>query len=323
MLGDINQDGIIDQTDVDLCRNSYLGTVTLTSEQIKLGDIDEDGTISLNDMVLIEDYINEPDKSQYIGKVGTKITTQITWMYFDEEEGNIDIASNTSLGLVKGTAYNSTTKAGFGKVSVDSKTGEMTVNGLDTLEYIPLAGTETNKPVTGTVVFDSGSGGDIKGELKVGSYYTMRGLPVNSGHQGRLEFAGWNNVGAGVDELVDISFSQYKNNTLENEALILDENGNTILPRSLTVSRSYKNTLVMGGDSDNRDDIWIDNRSPDGTVDSHMNLHKPGILGISKTYNGLSPIYYGGVGLAQISETTYKATMQWNNNEECVEFVFA
>ena len=326
LLGDVNQDGIIDATDAQLIDNYLSDPVTnpLTPSQLILADVNKDGKVRLNDSSDLKNYnsLSPNDKADYTGLIGTTVTNQITWAYFDEEEGNIDIASNTSLGLVKGTAYNSTTKAGFGKVSVDSTTGEMTVNGLDTLEYIPLAGTETNKPVTGTVVFDSGSGGDIKGELKVGSYYTMRGLPVNSGHQGRLEFAGWNNVGAGVDELVDISFSQYKNNTLENEAFILDENGNTILPGFLTVSRSYKNTLVMGGkDSDNRNDIWIDNRSPDGTVDSHMNFMKSGILGITKA-DGLS----GGIGLAQntvLNGGSYKATMQWNNDEECVEFVFA
>lgn len=359
LLGDINQDGIIDQTDVDLCRNSNLGTVTLTSEQIKLGDIDEDGTISLNDVVLIEDYINEPDKSQYIGKVGTKITTQITWTYFDEEEGNIDIASNTSLGLVKGTAYNSTTKAGFGKVSVDSKTGEMTVNGLDTLEYVPLAGTEPitlfnsttdltlpshkdGKPVTGMIQIADDVGG-ISGIIGRSDDYRIIGRSTGNG-LGYLEIATSDN---GSGPIYIRQYNLHTNNgimdnrmsrkdflagdTTKNAVIrtvtVLDENGDTLLPQRLTVSEENNTRIVMGSGSINsgvEDQFsWIDHRKKDNTLINSIGFDNEGMIMVLKGIIGLGTS--DGSNTEVVDNKKYlkpRSKMQWNEDEDCIEFVF-
>lgn len=357
LLGDINQDGIIDQTDVDLCRNSNLGTVTLTSEQIKLGDIDEDGTISLNDMVLIEDYINEPDKSQYIGKVGTKITTQITWMYFDEEEGNIDIASNTSLGLVKGTAYNSTTKAGFGKVSVDSTTGEMTVNGLDTLEYIPLAGTEPitlfnsttdltlpshkdGKPVTGMIQIADDVGG-ISGIMGRSDNYRIMGRSTGN-DLGYLEIATSDNGSEPIyirqynldtnDRMSrkDFLAGDTTKNGVIRTATVLDENGDTLLPQNLTVSEENNTRIVMGSGSINsgiEDQYsWIDHRKKDNTLINSLGFDNEGMIMALKGIIGLGSSDVSKKGNTEVVDNKKylkpRSKMQWNEDEDCIEFVF-
>lgn len=355
LLGDVNQDGIIDATDAQLIDNYLSDPVTnpLTPSQLILADVNKDGKVGLNDSSDLKNYnsLSPNDKADYTGLIGTTVTNQITWAYFDEEEGNIDIASNTSLGLVKGTAYNSTTKAGFGKVSVDSTTGEMTVNGLSSLDYIPLAGTEpmttgmnsvtstpNGKPVTGMIQMANDKAG-ISG--LIGGNVSYRIIGRSNGHdKGFLEIATSDNGNEPIyvrqyaisNSTTSINDCQKdflagnltsSNFNLHRTLVLLNEKGSTLLPVDITVTNGATNTLRMGGGDTNSthgDYVWFDNRSSDNnTVHSAMNLFKDGILKVTK-----AGIPFGGIALGTSTNKQIhgKSVMQWNQNEECIEFVF-
>lgn len=57
-LGDVNNDDVISQADIDLSRTFILGVATPTDEQIKAADVNASGSISTLDNVLISAYIN-------------------------------------------------------------------------------------------------------------------------------------------------------------------------------------------------------------------------------------------------------------------------
>lgn len=346
LLGDVNQDGVIDNNDFQLISDFFNDPTLLTIEQQRLADIDGNGIINSIDGALVSDYINTADKSTYTGKVGTTITNSLTWTYFDEED-YITIASNTELGMVKGTAYNPTTKAGFGKVSVNSTTGEMTVNGLDTLDYIPLTGTEPittidntgdkdGKPVTGMIQMSNSKGG-ISGLMGVSDSYRIIGRHTDN-NNGYLEIATSN------DATEPIYVRQYKINSsssisnaqkdflsgavtsthysISRTLTLLNASGNTTLPGFIetNVGDTYK--MRMGGTNNTTNPAlnytYIDNRkASDGTLLSNVCLHDDGVVNLSKGRKLAL-----GTKASANGVNKYYSIMQWNNDEECVEFVF-
>lgn len=334
-LGDIDGDGLISPADKTLIDNFYTDPTSLTKIQQSLADIDQNGIVNSIDSALLNDYLGLTDaqKNSYTGKVGKPVSYPTTWTFFDEEKGNIAKATNTSLGLVKGVAYNPTTKDGFGKVSVDSK-GEMTVNGLDTLDYIPLAGTRstagnsnsnpnsTSGPVTGPIWFSNNKGG-IYGVCGDNDCFAIRGRSTST-DSGYLEIATGDN---GVEP---IYVRQYRtsggedgfNTDIVRTLTLLNGNGNTTLPGYLEadIDKTYK--MRIGGNTNTTNSAlnftYLDNRKvSDNTLLSNICLHDDGVvnlshgkklaLGIKSTANGINK---------------YNSIMQWNQDEQCVEFVF-
>lgn len=57
-LGDINNDGKIDQKDIELIQKSLVNEETLTSEQLDRADINRDGKVGIIDVTYIERYIS-------------------------------------------------------------------------------------------------------------------------------------------------------------------------------------------------------------------------------------------------------------------------
>ena len=57
-IGDVNGDGVVDSTDVQMVSDFLAGSIGLTSEQKKRADVDGDGTVTVNDQWTITKYIN-------------------------------------------------------------------------------------------------------------------------------------------------------------------------------------------------------------------------------------------------------------------------
>ena len=57
LMGDINQDGVVNVTDMVDIVQYILGNTELTVEQISLGDVNQDGLLNIVDLVGISDII--------------------------------------------------------------------------------------------------------------------------------------------------------------------------------------------------------------------------------------------------------------------------
>lgn len=57
-FGDINQDGYVNDADIELLNKIMLGTYTPTAEQIRRADVNVDGNINIVDYLMIEKYIS-------------------------------------------------------------------------------------------------------------------------------------------------------------------------------------------------------------------------------------------------------------------------
>ncbi|MCI8670196.1 MAG: hypothetical protein HFI34_11880 [Lachnospiraceae bacterium] len=63
LYGDINNDGIINQTDVDILQQYMVKLIEFDKYQLIAADVDGDGRVSLNDVItlkrLVDGYIDE------------------------------------------------------------------------------------------------------------------------------------------------------------------------------------------------------------------------------------------------------------------------
>lgn len=99
------------------------------------------GLVYVNDYVIVEeDETHEGSKTRYMATAVSEDGV-ITWTFFDKEEGSIATATNTDLGLVKGTASTA------GKVSVGAD-GSMTVNGWSNVVTSPDQSVKTVIKIT-------------------------------------------------------------------------------------------------------------------------------------------------------------------------------
>lgn len=84
--GDINQDGVIDQTDADLIQQYIDGEITFTDLQRNIGDVNHDGLIDEKDLEYIMNFINGEGNA---GDVGNTYYIQVieTGISIDVEDG--------------------------------------------------------------------------------------------------------------------------------------------------------------------------------------------------------------------------------------------
>ena len=91
LYGDINGDGVIDQSDVDLFYNFIAGTETLTDAQQTIADLNKDGKANIKDWNRLTDYVVNGASSDIIGtavdatEAEIKPATQI-WMNYGDGE---------------------------------------------------------------------------------------------------------------------------------------------------------------------------------------------------------------------------------------------
>ena len=77
-IGDINMDGNIDQADYDLLNDYLSGNATLTNYQKQLADCNQDGFITNEDLVCIQNYINQVETEGATGYCGIQTVDNIT-----------------------------------------------------------------------------------------------------------------------------------------------------------------------------------------------------------------------------------------------------
>ena len=170
--------------------------------------------------------------------------------------------------------------------------------------------------MTGPIWFNNDIGG-IYGIAGSSDIYRVAGRSTAS-DSGYLEIA------TSDDGTEPIYVRQYSNNSTEGDPsdpfsalglkrtlTLLDASGNTILPGSLTTGESYSTTLsIHGGDSGYS---RIEN-STDSTVTSRIKLTESGIVNIDMAKLGL--------GAYDATTKTSDSLIQYNESEQCIEFVF-
>ena len=57
LLGDVNADGVINQTDANMILQASVGSITLTSAQQKRADVNFDGVVNTADSLKVNQYI--------------------------------------------------------------------------------------------------------------------------------------------------------------------------------------------------------------------------------------------------------------------------
>lgn len=68
LYGDVNRDGVINQTDSTMCMEYFMEMIEFDSEQCILGDVNEDGVINQSDSVSISRYIVGSDDTAHVGE---------------------------------------------------------------------------------------------------------------------------------------------------------------------------------------------------------------------------------------------------------------
>lgn len=284
------------------------------------------GTVYVNDYVIIKedethlDASRKPCKTRYYATAIADDGT-ITWTYFDKEEGSIATATNTSLGLVKGTTYNSTDETTIGKISVASD-GTMSVNGIDDLGYLPLTGNSpTTKIMTGPIWFKNNIGG-IYGTM--GGSDTYRIVGGSTGEDlGYLELATADNGNEPiyVRQYAGL-FESIKN--IKNELILLDNNGDTILPGNLKLNKTSSSIIWNEGS------IWQRIKTTDDGISGTAVFTFQQSLDKGVNYTDLATITDVGKIIATENLKTNagaiefkdKVTQQYNESEQCIEFIF-
>lgn len=74
MLGDVNQDGVVDNNDLDLLNKYLAKTVDLSEIQLMAADVNSDGILSVGDAENIRLYVTGHNSgSEYLSKIGVAI----------------------------------------------------------------------------------------------------------------------------------------------------------------------------------------------------------------------------------------------------------
>ena len=111
---------------------------------------------------------------------------------------------------------------------------------------------------------------------------------------------------------------------------VLDENGDTLLPQNLTVSEENNTRIVMGSGSINsgaEDQFsWIDHRKKDNTLINSLGFDNEGMIMALKGIIGLGSSDVSKKGNTEVVDNKKylkpRSKMQWNEDEDCIEFVF-
>lgn len=77
-IGDINQDGVIDEEDAKLLDSYLNGSGSLTPYQIRLADCNQDGRLTTLDLTMIRNYINKVQDSSLTGLCGKQMVDDVT-----------------------------------------------------------------------------------------------------------------------------------------------------------------------------------------------------------------------------------------------------
>ena len=82
-MGDINQDGVVDELDLDVLRN-YLAdkdTYPLTAYQFKLADLNQDGKVDSKDEAILDAYLHPTEEGAATGDASELINAGETNRY--------------------------------------------------------------------------------------------------------------------------------------------------------------------------------------------------------------------------------------------------
>lgn len=322
-----------------LWRGIFDTYASLPKNAISSGSSFVGGTVDSNDYVIIredETHLDEqgnPCKTRYYA---TAIADDgaITWTYFDKEEGSIAVATNSSLGLVKGTEYIPLDESTIGKVSVEAD-GSMSVNGLNNLGYLPLAGsmintpgyiTDRSGPMTGSIWFDNENIG-LYGRIGTSDYYRVKqnsGLEIAVGHvdEGDMPIYVRQYEGDGTS-VADAEVDNFR--VIKRTLTLLDSDGNTVIPGNLKLSMQNANITWEQGAYYQRI-ATIDNTSVGTDVFRFQQSTNTG-----SSFTTLASVTDQGKIIATENLKTNngevefidKVTQRYNSDEECIEFIFA
>lgn len=213
-------------------------------------------------------------------------------------------------------------------------------------KYIPLTGTEKDKPVTGMIKIDNDKGG-IVGITGINDEYRIIGRSTGES-KGFLEISTADNGNEPIyirqydyTKIVTDNSSWTGTNYMNGEIpavldkvrtlTLLDSKGDTRLPQKLIISEENNTRIVMGSSSINsgvEDQFsWIDHRKKDDSLISSIGFDNEGMVMALKGIIGLGSLDTSKKGNTEIIDNKKylkpRSKMQWNEDEECIEFVFA
>lgn len=141
LYGDLNRDGVVDQSDADMVLNYTKGTYSLTALQKILADVNHDGVVDQDDYQYILNYIQ--------GKGNPGDTGNIYYIDNTNNGINFDISSTQSkMELGKGSIYQNTSDGilhikNAGNINIDAE-GELSLQGDN---KITISTENSNSPV--------------------------------------------------------------------------------------------------------------------------------------------------------------------------------
>lgn len=264
--GDINQDGVIDTSDVELITNYIAGTQKLDSLQLILADLNHDGKIDDTDLYLLNNYIaqngneyGDTNNIYYIKSLDNvySITENkdTTDMQLDTAHISLDKSDNSL--LISNKVLKA--KADSGKISVHAYNGELNLAGDDKVII-----TSNSAP---TITLDDH-------EVSFTDSYNEK-LPFIISHSNKAQ----------IDEILGKAITRYDSTDNTLNLLATDVNKYIVNPETSfksNVSIDNGSTLKLQKDSTD-DTIEADNdniliKNSDGSI--YNNITKNAIIGI-------------------------------------------
>lgn len=264
--GDINQDGVIDTSDVELITNYIAGTQKLDSLQLILADLNHDGKIDDTDLYLLNNYIaqngneyGDTNNIYYIKSLDNvySITENkdATDMQLDTAHISLDKSDNSL--LISNKVLKA--KADSGKISVHAYNGELNLAGDDKVII-----TSNSAP---TITLDDH-------EVSFTDSYNEK-LPFIISHSNKAQ----------IDEILGKAITRYDSTDNTLNLLVTDVNKYIVNPETSfksNVSIDNGSTLKLQKDSTD-DTIEADNdniliKNSDGSI--YNNITKNAIIGI-------------------------------------------
>lgn len=204
------------------------------------------GNVYINDYIIIredsthKDDRGNPCKTRYYATAIDPDTKKITWTYYDKEEGNIAIATNKDVGVVKGVADkdddNSPVK---GMVSIANADGEMKVNGWEKVIISPDKSVRRIVKLTQAELIKL----QEEGKLEPGTEYLVWNDQGSGWYDESFTVEGiyfWDGLSSNDNESNIELWQEILNKSIERPVLVIGDRQN-----DTTISRQCKGIFVL------------------------------------------------------------------------------
>jgi hypothetical protein len=139
-IGDIDDNGIVEQADVDLFDDHTHGSALLTADEFRRADVDLDNRITANDRLLLEETVKEGwDSPRYLwptqGSVGTRVRLMHSELLSPGAVALVVFGNNETLVPVRALAGYATFVVPPGQTQPGEISLKLTMNGQDVDDF--------------------------------------------------------------------------------------------------------------------------------------------------------------------------------------------